>query len=151
VQVTGTVATFPAASTSHTPATEIDTTSATVLATGQALPAPITLTNSMLTPSGGLYQLTPYEGMRVSIPSLISISGTNGNLSEKSETITSNGQFYGVISGTARPFREPGIDIRDSQMGLPPNAAKFDDNPERILVDSSFFGGSPIDLSTAQC
>ncbi|HEX5282487.1 MAG TPA: choice-of-anchor D domain-containing protein [Bryocella sp.] len=148
VQVTGTVATFPAASASHTPATEIDTTSATVLATGQALPAPITLTTSMLTPSGGLYQLTPYEGMRVSIPSMTSISGTDGNLSEKTETETSNGEFYAVISGTPRPFREPGIDIRDPQTGLPPNAAKFDDNPERILVDSSLFGGSAIDLST---
>ena len=36
--------------------------------------------HSMLTPSGGLYQLTPYEGMRVSIPSMTSISGTGGNL-----------------------------------------------------------------------
>jgi len=148
VQVTGTVATFPAATASHTPATEIDTTSATVLATGQPLPTPITLTSSMLTPSGGLYQLTPYEGMRVSIPSMTSISGTDGNLNEKSEIETSNGEFYGVISGTARPFREPGIDIRDPQTGLPPNVAKFDDNPERILVDSTLFGGTPIDLST---
>jgi uncharacterized protein len=49
---------------------------------------------------------------------------------------------------TARPFREPAIDIRDSQTGLPPNAAKFDDNPERILVDSTIFGGTAIDLST---
>jgi len=148
VQVTGTVSTFPAVTASHTPATEINTASATVLATGQALPNPITLTAPMLTAGGGLYQLTPYEGMRVSIPSMTSISGTDGNLSEKAETITSNGQFYAVITGTARPFREPGIDIRDAQTGLPPNAAKFDDNPERILVDSKFFGGTPIDLST---
>ncbi len=148
VQVTGVVSTFPSVATSHTPATEINTASATVLATGQTLPAPITLTTSMLTAGGGLYQLTPYEGMRVSIPSMTSISGTDGNLSEKAETITSNGQFYAVITGTARPFREPGIDLRDAQTGLPPNAAKFDDNPERILVDSSLFGGSAIDLST---
>lgn len=33
--------------------------------------------------SGGFYQLTPYEGMRVSIPSVISISGADGNLSER--------------------------------------------------------------------
>ena len=65
------------------------------LPAGQALPAAITLTTSMLTPSGGLYQLTPYEGMRVSIPSLTSISGTDGNLTEKTEIETSNGQFYG--------------------------------------------------------
>ena len=148
VQVTGAVSTYPAVTASHTPATEISATSATLLAASQPLPAAITLTTSMLTPSGGLYQLTPYEGMRVSIPSMTSISGTDGNLNEKSEIETSNGQFYGVITGTARPFREPGIDIRDSQTGLPPDVAKFDDNPERILVDSSFFGGSAIDLST---
>jgi hypothetical protein len=86
--------------------------------------------------------------MRVSISSLTSVSGTDGNLTENTETESSNGQFYAVISGTPRPFREPGIDIRDPQTGLPPNVAKFDDNPERILVDSSFFGGSNIDLST---
>ena len=150
VQVTGQVATFPSAATSHTPATEIDTTAATVLATGQPLPAPIAITASMLTPSGGLYQLTPYEGMRVSISSLTSISGTDGSLSsEAAETTKSNGQFYAVITGTPRPFREPGVDIRDSQTGLPPDVAKFDDNPERILVDSSFLVGStPINLST---
>lgn len=148
VQVTGAVQTYPAVTASHTPATEIDSTTATVLATGQTLPAPITLTTSMLTPTGGLYQLTPYEGMRVSIPSLTSVSGTDGNLTENTEIESSNGQFYGVITGTPRPFREPGIDIRDPQTGLPPNVAKFDDNPERILVDSSFFGGSDIDLST---
>jgi hypothetical protein len=148
VQVTGAVSTYPAVTASHTPATEIAATSATLLATAQALPAAITLTTSLLTPSGGLYQLTPYEGMRISVPSLTSISGTDGNLTEKTEIEASNGQFYAVISGTPRPFREPGIDIRDPQAGLPPNAAKFDDNPERILVDSTFLGGSPIDLST---
>lgn len=149
VQVTGTVNTFPAAATSHTPATEIDTASATVLATGQPLPKPVVLTPSMLTLGGGLYQLTPYEGMRVSITSLTTISGTDGSLtSEASETQKSNGQFYGVITGTPRPFREPGIDIRDSQTGLPPEVAKFDDNPERILIDSAFLGSSPLDLST---
>jgi len=149
VQVTGTVATFPSVATSHTPATEIDTTSATVLATAQPLPTPVTLTASMLTPEGEIYQLTPYEGMRVSIASLTTISGTDGSLtSEANETQKSNGQFYAVITGTPRPFREPGIDIRDSQTGLPPDVAKFDDNPERILVDSAFLGGIPVDLST---
>jgi len=149
VQVTGTVNTFPAVATSHTPATEIDATSATVLATAQPLPTPVTLTASMLTPGDGIYQLTPYEGMRVSVPLLTTISGTDGSLtSEANETQKSNGQFYAVITGTPRPFREPGIDIRDPQTGLPPDVAKFDDNPERILIDSAFLGGTPIDLST---
>ncbi|HEY1743421.1 MAG TPA: Ig-like domain repeat protein [Granulicella sp.] len=149
VQVTGAVSTYPAVASSHTPATEIASTSATVLATGQPLPTPVTITSSMLTPSGGLYQLTPYEGMRVSIASLTTTSGTDGSLtSEVTETEKSNGQFYAVLTGTPRPFREPGIDIRDPQTGLPPDAAKFDDNPERILVDSAFLGSTAIDLST---
>ncbi|MGA3129887.1 MAG: choice-of-anchor D domain-containing protein [Terracidiphilus sp.] len=149
VQVTGAVATYPAVTVSHTPATEIDTTAATILATSQPLPTPVAISNSMLTPSGGLYQLTPYEGMRVSIPSLTTVSGTDASLtSEVTETQTSNGQFYAVLTGTPRPFREPGIDIRDPQTGLPADVAKFDDNPERILVDSAFLGGTAIDLST---
>jgi len=150
VQVTGAVSTYPAVTASHTPATEISSTAATVLSTGNALPTPVTITAAMLAPSDGLYQLTPYEGMRVNIGSLTTISGTDGSLSsEATETTKSNGQFYAVITGTARPFREPGIDIRDSQTGLPAEVAKFDDNPERILVDSSFLGGTAIDLSTS--
>jgi predicted extracellular nuclease len=149
VQVTGSISTYPAVTASHTPATELNTTTATILATGEPLPTPVVLSSSMLTPSGGLYQLTPYEGMRVSIPSLTAVSGTDGSLtSEANETETSNGQFYVVLTGTPRPFREPGIDIRDPQEGLPPDVAKFDDNPERILVDSAFLGGSAINLST---
>jgi predicted extracellular nuclease len=149
VQVTGAISTYPAVTASHTPATELSTTAATILATGQPLPTPVAISNSMLTPSGGLYQLTPYEGMRVSIPSLTTTSGTGGSLtSEVTETQKSNGQFYAVITGTPRPFREPGIDIRDAQTGLPANVAQFDDNPERILVDSAFLGGTAIDLST---
>ncbi|HEX4156023.1 MAG TPA: Ig-like domain repeat protein [Acidobacteriaceae bacterium] len=149
VQVTGSISTYPSVTASHTPATELNSTAATVLATGQPLPTPITITTSMLTPRGGLYQLTPYEGMRVSIPSLTTVSGTDASLSsEVTETEKSNGQFYAVLTGTPRPFREPGIDIRDPQTGLPPRVAKFDDNPERILVDSTFLGSAPLDLST---
>ena len=90
--------------------------------------------------------------MRVSVASLTSISGTNGSISsanEPTETATSTGYFYAVITGTARPFREPGIDIRDVAVpGAPSGIAKFDDNPERILVDSTIAGGTSIEIST---
>jgi predicted extracellular nuclease len=152
VSVTGTVATFPSTTASHTPATEITAPTITLVSTGNPLPAPIVITASMLTPSGGLYQLTPYEGMRVSIASMTSISGTNGSITsanEATETATSTGYFYAVITGTARPFREPGIDIRDAAIpGAPANIAKFDDNPERILVDSTIAGGTSLEIST---
>ena len=153
VTVTGTVATFPAVTASHTPATEISSTpTITLVSTGNPLPAPITLTTAMLTPSGGLYQLTPYEGMRVSVPSMTSVSGTNGSITssgEPTETATSVGYFYAVITGTPRPFREPGIDIRDVAIpGAPTGIAQFDDNPERILVDSTIAGGTSLEIST---
>jgi predicted extracellular nuclease len=152
VSVTGTVATYPAVAVSHTPATEITSPNVTLISTGSPLPTAITLTASMLTPSGGLYQLTPYEGMRVAVPSLTTTSGTNGSITdanEPAEVATSVGYFYATITGTPRPFREPGIDIRDPAIpGLPANVAHFDDNPERILVDSILTGGSSIEVST---
>ncbi|HWZ01169.1 MAG TPA: lamin tail domain-containing protein, partial [Edaphobacter sp.] len=152
VQVTGTVSTFPAASASHTPATELTSPTVTLISMGNALPTPTTLDASKLTPSGGLYQLTPYEGMRVSIASMTAISGTNGSITsanEAAETATSTGYFYAVITGTPRPFREPGIDIRDTPIpGAPTGIAQFDDNPERILVDSILAGGTSLEIST---
>ena len=152
VQVTGTVQTFPAVTASHTPATEITAPTVTVLTASVPLPAAVTLTASMLTPGGGLYQLTPYEGMRVSIASMTTSSGTNGSITdalEPTEIASSTGYFYGVITGTPRPFREPGIDIRDVPIpGAPSAIAKFDDNPERILIDSVLSGGTSLELST---
>ena len=152
VQVTGTVQTYPAVTASKTPATEITSPTVTVLSATAAMPTAITLTTAMLTPSGGLYQLTPYEGMRVSVPSMTSTSGTNGSITatgEPTETASSVGYFYAVITGTPRPFREPGIDIRDPAVpGTPANVAHFDDNPERILVNSVLSGGSSIEIST---
>jgi hypothetical protein len=90
--------------------------------------------------------------MRVSVASLTAISGTNGSITsanEPTETATSTGYFYAVITGTARPFREPGIDIRDTPIpGAPTGIAQFDDNPERILVDSILAGGTSLEIST---
>jgi hypothetical protein len=83
---------------------------------------------------------------------MTTISGTNGSITsanEANELATSTGYFYAVISGTARPFREPGIDIRDVAVsGAPAAVAKFDDNPERILVDSTIAGGTSLEIST---
>ncbi len=152
VTVTGTVQTYPAVTASHTPATEITSPAITLVSTGNPLPTPIALTTTQLTPSGGLYQLTPYEGMRVSIASVTAVSGTNGSITsanEAAEQATSAGYFYGVITGTPRPFREPGVDIRDPLVpGTPAGVAHFDDNPERILVDSILAGGTSIETST---
>ncbi|HEU5342199.1 choice-of-anchor D domain-containing protein [Edaphobacter sp.] len=157
LQVSGTVTTVPATTQSHTPGTEITVnpaTGITVVSTNQPLPAPIVIDASKLSATGSIYQLTPYEGMRVTFASLTSVSGTGGTLDEVNETYTSNGQFYAVLTSTSgttpRPFREPGIDLRDAAVpNTPANVAQFDDNPERILVDSgTLVGSTPIDVSS---
>ena len=151
VTVTGTLQYFPAPSASVTPAIEIAGPTVTTNSTGNALPAPISLTTANLTPNGGLQQLTKYEGMRVSFASLTSISGTDGgSLDEVNEIYKSNGRFFATITGTPRPFREPGIDVRDPAAATAASTIpRFDDNPERIIVDT-FVGlnTTPMDVST---
>jgi predicted extracellular nuclease len=149
VTVTGTVTTYPVATDSHTPATEITSPVTVLVSQAQPLPTAITLTASMLTPSGGIYQMARYEGMRIAIPTLNAITGTDGSITEASATVSSNGQFYAVLPDYPRPFREPGIDIRDAAVpNTPANVAHFDDNPERLLMDSKFLGGNAINLGT---
>ena len=148
VQVTGKVATFPA--TGLTPGTEIDVPQTfTLLTTGNPLPTPITIAQTMDSPSGGVKQFTKYEGMRVAIDSLTTTSGTGATLTESTETNTSNGRFYGVLTGVAGPFREPGLDITDLAYGsFPAGVPLFDSNPELLYIDSLAFGGPAIDLTS---
>jgi len=107
----------------------------TVNSSGNPPPAAITLTTSILNPAGTLNQLERFEGMRVSASSLVSIAPTN-----------EFGEIFTVLSGVARPFREPGVEISKS---LPPGSPccvpRFDENPERLMVDSDGqVGSSPL-------
>ncbi len=164
VTVTGSLVLFPSAATSHTPALELSSPTITTNSTGNALPTPVVLPANFPTAAGGIYQLTKYEGMRVTAPSLTAVSGTDGYLTENTETIASSGEFYAVATGIARPFREPGIDFRDfpattcptltnctstvtnAGVARPANVVLYDDNPERILVETSSAGGTAVDL-----
>ncbi len=113
----------------------------TVTSNGNALPAPVTLTIAD-TSVNDIDNLEKYEGMRVHVDSLTAISPTQGTVNEPNATSTSNGTFYAVITGTARPFREPGIQVPDpvpaspSSGTPPPNVPRFDANPERLRIDS---------------
>jgi uncharacterized protein len=106
-----------------------------LISTGNALPAPITLTAADTDPAGSFTQLQKYEAMRVHVDSVTSISGTSGSYTESSATGTSNGTFFAVITGVARPFREPGLEI-SSTLPVPTNTPHWDENPERIRVDA---------------
>ncbi|MCI0392278.1 MAG: lamin tail domain-containing protein [Acidobacteria bacterium] len=98
----------------------------TVISRLNTLPEPITFTTSILNPAGPLNQLERFECMRISASLLVSIAPTN-----------EFGEIFTVLSGVPRPLREPGIEISKP---LPPGTAccmpRFDENPERLMVDS---------------
>ena len=139
VKVTGTIQEFiPSSDPVSPPLTEIaGSPTFTIISSGNALPNPVTLTSADTTPSGGLEQLERFEGMRVHVDSLIVVAPTGGSISEANATASSNGIFFAVIDGVARPFTEPGIEIPDLlPAGAPCCVPRFDGNPEKLRVDS---------------
>jgi hypothetical protein len=145
VKVVGTVQEYvPSADALSPPMTEIGAATVAVVSSGNALPTPATVTAGDMTPTGGFEQLERYEGMRVRL-SLTVVAPTGGYVTEKNATGSSDSVFYGVITGLARPFREPGIGVTASlPNGAPPDVPRFDDNPERLRVDSDAQRGAPI-------
>ena len=111
VNVTGAVAEFvPGADPGSAPLTELSGVTAVVDLGSGTLPAPYELTSAELSDLGALDQLERFEGMRVHAASLMAMSGTGGFKSEANATATSDGTFFAVLTGQARPFREPGVE-----------------------------------------
>lgn len=151
VQVTGTISEFiPSADPLQPPLTELTGASVVMISSGNPLPAAIPLSATFPDPAGAHDQLERLEGMRVSAASLTVVGPTLGNVNEPNATATSTGIFFGVITGVARPFREPGIQAPDpAPMGSIPPIPRFDANPERIRVDSDgLVGGTLLDVRT---
>jgi uncharacterized protein len=115
-----------------------------VNSTGNPLPAAVTLTTVILDPAGTPSQLERFEGMRMHADSLISVAPTN----EFGETFT-------VLPGVARPLREPGIEIslqipNDPTSGMPDCCIpRWDENPERIMIDSDGIAGAAVISTTS--
>jgi uncharacterized repeat protein (TIGR01451 family) len=150
VSVIGTVSEFiPGADPNSPPLTELGAPlTISVLATGQTLPAAITLTAADTSPTGSIEQLEKFEGMRVHVDSLNVVAPTQGTINETNATSATNGVFYGVIA-EPRPFREPGVEVPDP---LPPGSPccvpRFDANPERLRVDSDAIGAPALEVTS---
>ena len=150
VQVTGRVTEYrPAADPTSPPLTQIVNSAMVVLlSNGNALPAPVTLTSADTNPSGSPEQLEKYEGMLVTIPALTVVAPTSGFFEQGGEAnamSASNGAFYAVITGVARPFREPGVETEN----WPANIPRFDGNPERLRLDSdSLVGATKLEVTS---
>lgn len=150
VQVTGTVQEFiPAADPNQPPLTELSFATTSVLTGSVPLPTPTVITAATTTAPNAVELLERLEGMRVSVPSMTVVAPTMGSINEVNATASSNGVFYGVVTGVARPFREAGIDVNDSlPPGTPCCVPRFDGNPERLRVDSDALGAAQLNLTT---
>ncbi len=137
--VTGTVVEFGTGGT----ITEIGSvTNLTVIDTGNSLPAAVTITVADLPSNApGQPQLEKYESMRLSAASL-TVTAPNDNFFDVAT----------VLPGVPRQqvFREPGIPTGDPippdpTSGLPdPNIPIWDENPERLMVDTNGRALSPL-------
>jgi hypothetical protein len=149
VQVTGTVTEFvPTQDPFQPPLTELTSPTVVLISGGNPLPAAVALNATFPDPAGPFDQLERVEGMRVSVASLTVAGPTLGNVNEPNATATSTGVFHGVVTGVARPFREPGIQAPDpapSGGSIPP-IPRFDSNPERIRVDSDSIGAPALNV-----
>ncbi len=150
VIVQGTVIEFlPPADPGQLNLTEIGSPTVTFVSAGNALPTPVVLTPDFPSPSGPLDQLERVEGMRVTAASFTVVAATAGNVSEANATGNSNGQLNLVVTGTPRPFREPGIQAPDPAPGggsIPP-IPRWDFNPELLFSDTDALGGQRYELA----
>jgi predicted extracellular nuclease len=151
-RVTGTVAEYvPSADPFQPPLTELGNPSlaVAVLSSGNQLPTPVPLTTSLPDPAGAFDQLERLEGMRVSVAGLEVVGPTLGSVDEVNATATTNGVFFGVVTGTPRPYREAGVQLPDPlPAGSPPNVPRWDTNPEILRVDSDAAGHAALDVDS---
>jgi len=147
VSVSGTVQDY--GSTPGRTLTEISGSPTVVVrSSGNPLPAPVLWTVPASSGGSSVDWRERYEGMRVQFQSLTVVGPTGGTVSEANATATSDGVFVGVLPGTPRPFREPGIeDGVTLPAGSPAGIPRFDLNLERLVVNSVVqSGGTPLDV-----
>lgn len=146
VNVTGRVTEYvPSSDPGTRPLTEISgSPTVTVTAKNEALPTPVVLTTANTPSTGGADVLERFEGMRVHVDELFAIGPTGGSVDETTASATSNGVFWAVIAGIARPVREPGVDVLDVlPSGAPCCVPRFDGNPERLRIETAAQPGAP--------
>ena len=147
VRVTGSVTEFaPGADPGSAPITEITAPTISLVSAGNSVPAAVLLTAAIVNPGIALDALERFESMRVRVDELVVVAPTGGSIAEAAATSTSDGIFFGVIQGIARPFRAPGIALPDPlPAGSPAGVPRFDNNPERLRIDSGRQTGAAAD------
>lgn len=140
--VTGTVSEFGRSGSPRT-VTELVSPVVTVEGTAASLPDAVLFTGATTNPAGTVDQYERYEGMRVSLAPLLVTGATSASVTESSNTSTSNGRFYGVLTG-AQTVREPGIPATDALALANPSIPRFDGNPEVLSIESATQTGATL-------
>lgn len=144
VQVSGTVVEFIPVLDANSPSmTELSGSIAiSEQSSGNPLPAPVVINSGDLLVNN-INNIEKYEGMRVQVNSLTVTGATQGTTDEVNAAVTTTGYFYGVVTGTSRPFREPGVQLPDPLPGgAPANVPRWDANPEIVGIDTKAQTGS---------
>ncbi len=145
VEVAGTVTEYRPRSERYTlTVTQLTNPGVKIVAKEAPVPAPVVLTAAELNPQGKIDQMERFEGMRVKVETLSVVAPTGGFEDRKTGETKSDGVFFGVVAGTPRPFREPGISVLTMLVDkLPQTVPHFDMNPELLRVDSDALDGAP--------
>ncbi len=96
-----------------------------------------------------------YTGMVATDKSFIAIQPTAGGITSAATAVTSTGQFWAVllsgITTNNHMFRGAGI-ARDEYVPIsaPSTVTTWAGNPQRILIDTTTFGGTAVDITVGQ-
>jgi len=133
-----------------TPGTGLLPTSCTVTSTGGTMTQSISV-GSVLTEFGDALK---YTGMTTTA-TFYAVAPATGTLVESTETETSTGQFWTTLSSNTATnnhlFRSAGI-AGDEYVPstAPTTVTTWDGNPQRVLIDTTTFGGSPVNITVGQ-
>ena len=95
-----------------------------------------------------------YTGMAISDTTFYAV-GPTGTVSSTTGAVISTGQFWATLtsnSGTNNHlFRSPGFAGDEYTLAsLPAGLPTWSGNPQRVLIDTTSFGGSPVDVAVGQ-
>jgi hypothetical protein len=125
----------------------VDVTNQFVVASGEALPAPIELDAADLAPDSDPTALERLEGMRVSAAELVVVGATQSYVRPDNQVVFPNGNFHAVLGTSiafdALPFREPGLSPFTAEPLPAGKSLPFNDgNPQVLAVEGSGQRGS---------